>query len=225
VIRSDLDNPVHREAGFTLTEVLVALALVGLLTGALFGSIRFGLKTWERTTSRSAMLDQNIAVQDFLRRTVGAAYPLFVEVSSSDSRVDFSGTESSISFIGPTPVSRALGGRSRFVVSLEQVGNEKTLTVVSQSTPVAEAEVSKVRDTLLTRLESIEFSYYGEGVKGELEWHGNWISRVMLPQMIRIRAKFPAGDTRSWPELVITPRIDVDVSCVYDALTKQCKGR
>ena len=35
------DDP--SEAGFTLVELLVAIALLGILTVALFGSLRFGV--------------------------------------------------------------------------------------------------------------------------------------------------------------------------------------
>jgi general secretion pathway protein J len=215
-------KPSRRDAGFTLVEVLVVLALVSLLTAALFGSVHFGLKAWERTTSRAAAIDQNLLVQDFLRRMIAAAYPSFVVDDLTHGHIDFAGTETSISFFAPTPVARGLGGRSRFVVSLDQ---NKALTVISQSEWVPAEAVSRVRDVLMTNLEGIEFSYFGKGRSGPLQWRNSWVAEPSLPQLVRLRVKFPSDDQRVWPELLIAPRIDVDVGCVYDLLTKQCRGR
>jgi general secretion pathway protein J len=218
-------QPSRRDAGFTLVEVLVVLALVSLLTVALFSSVRFGLKAWERTTSRAAAIDQNLLVQDFLRRMIAAAYPSFVVDDLTHGHVDFAGTETSLSFFAPTPLARGLGGRSRFVVSQVQSGEAKALTVTSQSELTPVEAVSRVRDVLMTNLEGIEFSYFGKGRSGALQWRNSWVSEPSLPQLVRLRVRFPAGDQRVWPELLIAPRIDVDVSCVYDLLTKQCRGR
>jgi prepilin-type N-terminal cleavage/methylation domain-containing protein len=41
------------EAGFTLVELLVAIALLGILNIALFGSLRFGVSAWGRGTARA----------------------------------------------------------------------------------------------------------------------------------------------------------------------------
>ncbi|MEE8085084.1 MAG: type II secretion system protein, partial [Alphaproteobacteria bacterium] len=39
--------PQPPQAGFTLLELMVSLALVGLLTMVLTGGIRFGARVWE----------------------------------------------------------------------------------------------------------------------------------------------------------------------------------
>jgi general secretion pathway protein J len=213
------------DAGFTLVEVLVVLALVGLLTSALFASLRFGLHAWERTTSRAVAIDRNLLVQDFLRRAVAAAYPAFVMDDLTHGHVDFAGTATSISFLGPTPLARGLGGRTRFLIALDQSGGANALTVVAQSELAPSQAVSTVRDVLLTNLDGVEFSYFGRGRSGALEWRNTWISEPTLPQVVRLRVKYPAGDPRIWPELLISPRIDVDVACVFDLLTRRCRGR
>jgi general secretion pathway protein J len=216
---------VRRDAGFTLVEVVVVLALVSLLTAALFGAVHFGLKAWERTTSRATAIDQNLVVQDFLARTVAAAYPAYVVDDLTHGHVDFAGSETSMSFLGPTPIARGLGGRSRFVIALDRSGGANALTVVSQSELAPAEAVSKVRDVLMNNLEALQFSYFGRGRSGALEWRNAWTSEPTLPQVVRVRMKFPAGDARQWPDLLISPRIDVDVGCVYDLLTRRCRGR
>jgi general secretion pathway protein J len=36
---------------------------------------------------------------------------------------------------------------------------------------------------------------------------------------------FADGDARRWTDLIVSPRVDVDTTCVYDMLTKRCRGR
>ena len=85
---------------------------------------------------------------------------------------------------------------------------------------------SAVRKVLLANVQSVELSYFGKGRSDRAAaWHPRWVGERALPQAVRIRVRFAEGDGRHWPELVVAPRIAVDVGCVYDPLTKQCRGR
>ena len=64
------------EAGFTLVEMLVALALFSVLVTVLFGNVQFGLKAWNKTSASTEQLDRAVMVQDVLRRIVGSLYPM-----------------------------------------------------------------------------------------------------------------------------------------------------
>jgi hypothetical protein len=77
---------------------------------------------------------------------------------------------------------------------------------------------------LLADAESVQFAYFGlDPSKRRLDWQTAWAQRSALPQLIRIRARM--RETQPWPELIVTPRILADVSCQFDPLTKQCRGR
>jgi len=83
--------------------------------------------------------------------------------------------------------------------------------------------------TLLTDAQSVEFAYFGAARADKVNklprWRDDWVNETALPQLIRIRVTLAADDARSWPELAIAPRVHVDAACVYDTLTKQCRGR
>jgi general secretion pathway protein J len=81
------------------------------------------------------------------------------------------------------------------------------------------------KSLLFSGIDSVEFAYSDGGTKGETAWSNAWSKRSELPKLVRIRVAFRSGDTRSWPDLLITPRIAADVSCVYDPITKRCRGR
>lgn len=212
------------ESGFTLAETLVVIALLSLLTAALFGAVRFGLSVWGSVSQRGAAETQVAVVQDFLRRVIGGAYPAFVSHGSGRGHLEFAGEQSSMTFIGPAPMSREIGGRSRITLSLETTNQSKALVVSSHpelQNPIQDAS----RDVLLQDVQSVEFSYFGKSSAGVLDWQKTWNNAFTMPRSIRIRVNFVHGDRRSWSDLIISPRVDVDVTCAYDLLTKRCRGR
>src|SRR5262245_22660750 len=65
--------PGAGEAGFTLMELMVALALVGLLTVLVFGGLRISLRAWTRTHDDVAQATDLWAVESLLSRTIAMA--------------------------------------------------------------------------------------------------------------------------------------------------------
>lgn len=215
------------EAGFTLVELLVALTLFALLSVALFGSLRSGIGAWERGAAQSTRVDTSLSAQNFLRRTVADAYPRFLTDDPTRPQVDFEGTARSLSFLASVPIALGSGGRSRFVVLADRHGDRTDLVMTSKP-ELADREdpSSSIRETLLADVHSAELAYFGRARTDQgPEWHDSWIGASVLPQLVRIRVRFPTGDARLWPDLVIATRIAVDVGCVYDALTRRCRGR
>src|SRR5580693_8593167 len=86
----------RKSAGFTLVELLVALALFSLLTLALFGSVRFGTAAWARVTSHAEENDASIHAQDLLRHLIEDAYPLFLSDDPTQRHIDFNGSRRSL---------------------------------------------------------------------------------------------------------------------------------
>jgi len=215
------------EAGFTLVELLVALALFSLLTLVLFGSIRFGTTAWMHGTTRADQVDQNLHVQNLLRQLIEAAYPLFVADRATGGHIDFDGTDHSLSFLAPTPIALGTGGRSRLRLTVERRGEHADILLTSKP-ELAWPEIASLQVTkaLLAGAESARFSYFGVArVDRAAGWHDTWSGQLAPPQLVRIQVRFAADDPRTWPDLLISPRITADVGCVYDPLTTRCRGR
>jgi general secretion pathway protein J len=213
------------DAGFTVVEVLIALALLSLLTGALFQSLRFGLYAWERTSSRASALDQNVQVQEYLRRIIAGAYPLVIMRNGEAVGIEFAGTKTSLDLVSITARARDLGGRSRIGISWKFDRSDKPLTVDAKPELSMEQTTSTATDVLMKDLYNVEFSYFGKGRSGGREWRDVWIAESYLPELVKITIRFSPGDRRVWNDMVVAPRADVDVGCVYDLLTANCRGR
>jgi general secretion pathway protein J len=217
----------NREAGFTLVEVLVALVLLGLLTVALFSSVRFGVTAWRRGGERSDQIHTSMLVQDLLRRLIGEAYPLVLADGTGSGRVDFAGTGTSLDFLAPVPVALASGGRARFKLAIERRGNSADLMLTSRPELAAgDAPAELTRKTLLATIEAADFAYFGVAqAQSAAQWHERWSGELSLPALVRVHVRFARSDPRLWPDLTIAPRITADVGCEYDPLTKLCRGR
>jgi general secretion pathway protein J len=213
------------EAGFTLLELLIAMTLLGLLMTMIFGGLRFGVRVWERSEAYSSGADAVRLAQTLLRRDLEQAYPMFVDDDPTRAHVDFSGSPQAIAFLGPEPAVLGPGGRARIRVLGREQGADVALAVQMQS-ELSNAGASVPEEVLLTGLKSVEFGYFGKRRdENAASWHDRWDNQTRLPLLIRIRAEFPERSRRTWPELIVAPRLAADVGCLYDVLTSYCRGR
>src|SRR5205085_11038152 len=154
-------------------------------------------------------------------------YPMAVTDSGGVPRIDFEGTKEYISFLGSAPTVASAGGQFRYRVYVEQQ-HGRTDLVLSATPALSDprATSSPTRALLLRDMAQAEFSYFGD-VPDErrLKWQDGWRLRADIPKLVRVRVSFRPEDARSWPELLIAPRILADVGCVYDPSTMRCRGR
>ncbi|HWD28595.1 MAG TPA: prepilin-type N-terminal cleavage/methylation domain-containing protein [Rhizomicrobium sp.] len=197
-----------REAGFTLIEILVTLALLSLLAVLLFGGLRFGVRAWDGAQAHGAGMEELHVVQDRLRHEIEAAYPGYDASDPLHPRIDFSGGEAHMDFLAPAPQALDTPGRIRTVLSVARDGNDARLDM----------EAGDAASALLRHAASIRFAY-SDGDRWTDSWNGT------LPKLIRIRVSFKPRDGRIWPDLIVAPHIDADSGCVYDPSIRHCAGR
>lgn len=216
-----------RDSGFTLIELLVAVTLLSLLSLILLDSLRLGVTSWRRGTMHSESTNEALVVQSHLRRLIGDTYPRYVSVDPTRGHVDFDGGATSLNFLASTPIALGGAGRSRFGLSVERHEQRSDLVLVAYP-ELGDREHSAfaAKRALLANIESVQLSYFGKTRSDNgAAWHDQWTGQATLPQLVRVMVRFPKTDARLWPELLLTPRISADVGCVYDPLSKQCRGR
>jgi general secretion pathway protein J len=211
-------------AGFTLVELLAAIALLSLLSVILVGSLQLGFRAWERGAAHETRVGHVALAQNFLRRAIEDAYPFFVINPAQQGHVAFDGAVDSLRLLASTSRALGKGGRTWWSLAVNRDLNRTDLVIVAM--PEHAGDQDKVSKILLPNIQRVELSYFGKTrTEREPGWRPQWAKEWQLPKLVRIRVWFPPGDNRIWPELVIAPRIAADVGCVYDPLTKQCRGR
>ncbi|MGJ4946770.1 prepilin-type N-terminal cleavage/methylation domain-containing protein [Bradyrhizobium sp. HKCCYLS20291] len=209
------------EAGFTLVEVLVALALFSLLAVLLFDNVKFGMQAWRSGSARAESFQRELASQDVLRRLIGNLYPMMLGENAAQRRVDFSGQADRLEFLGDAPLVSGGAGRYRFKLFAERQRDRVDLVLQAHHELAARQEAE--RTLLVSDIGRVEFNYAAKAI--DASWSTMWQDQTDIPGLIKVRVVMRPGDGRNWPDLLIAPRVRADVGCVYNALTMRCRGR
>jgi general secretion pathway protein J len=239
-----LTKSCHTEAGFTLLELLIATTVLGFLSLLLFGGLQFGTRVWEKAQSSTTDTNRVRAAQLFLSDEISHIYPSFAGLLPADKHVQFEGQDKRMTFL---VASKSVAGAMDWVTIQAQPGKGSVSVVVTSEGELSNGHDTALHRTLIRGLKWFQISYYGEPspagastttpsianaglgrnaavlASAPPQWTSVWIGQRRLPSLIRIRAAF--ADKAPWPDLVVSPRIEVDESCVLDQLSKYCQGR
>lgn len=218
-----------RRRGFTLIEMIVALAIVSLMSVAMLQAWRFSQRALTQTTRVDAAVHEVAATQRLLRRIVEHAYPFETGATVAPGAPrGLMGQSRGFTVTAPAPGLTGGVGMYRYDVALTDGGDlEVSWELDRNGAPDTESRGAARRETLLGGVESMSVEYLElvERGNGEIEsfWHETWVDKPALPALVRIRLKFSDGDRHTWPELVVAPRISTDANCVFDVVSQMCR--
>lgn len=195
------------ERGFTLLELVIALAIVGAVMVIAFGGLRVSLAAWTQGEDRAEVHQHLRGVAQVLGRAIGAAYPYRASPGLSPEPVMlFRGTESRLEMVTqatPFPFSVPVAFTA-LVIALENEGGPALVVrqrVLPNHNPFSEAVVA-LRDPTIQRL---EFRYLGAGTSWQEEWDGE--GENALPRAVQvIVATTRSGRVETMPPLTVALR-------------------
>jgi prepilin-type N-terminal cleavage/methylation domain-containing protein len=215
VIEPASHRDVSSESGFTLPEVLVAIALTGLILTFITGALNFGVKSWRASDRIDQTANMHVA-REFLRHLIAAVEPVRLRAADNKLQLVFSGEPEELEFTTLMPERHVKAGLYRVALFLatQEPGQSppSSHTVKLVITPFhagGEPGSSKAHSAdLLRGVGALAFSYFGEAeAGGEPGWHRRWERDDLLPSMGRIDLDTIGAERWGWPSLVVETKL------------------
>jgi prepilin-type N-terminal cleavage/methylation domain-containing protein len=186
-------------AGFTLLEVLVALAVLGLILGALAAGLRFGREAL-RTQARDTEAGNELApVDTILRSLIERAWP---DAGGAEAR--FQGAARTLSFRTTMPLSLT---KTRIRDADVAIGVDTAHRLYLTWLPWYRHWIVPLpapeRIELLANVDHVEFDYWDPSLHlPPGGWVTAWIG-TSAPKLLRVRLVFVKGSGLRWPDIIV----------------------
>jgi len=193
----------QRQAGFTLLELVVGIAILALITTLLVNVLGTGIAATAQLERRTERIELAHHVHRLLRERLEAARPLGWQMESRRLPV-FAGEANSIRFVTTRPPWPSLGGLALDWLYL------KNGQLMLAERPFAGAYYTRsdhaIDDgkTLARGIGTLRIDYFGRPRRLRAAWHRQWTHRD-LPNLIRVRIAWRDG--KRWPDLVVHPQL------------------
>ncbi len=196
----------RRSRGFTLVEVLVAVALLSLVTLGLLTAMRSFAQSEARIDERIRVDDDLRVSERFLRSVLAAASPRPRPTpAGAPKQVDFTGGADALRWIGVMPARHGAGGLYRFHLYGRPAAAGEPSALVLEFAPYvpgfeAPLDPAAVQSrAMATSVGEVRFRYQDDLASGE-QWFAEWPHTDRLPRRIGLSL---ASDRLPWPEMIV----------------------
>lgn len=205
-----------REGGFTLIEVLLAIALVSIIMAMAYGGFRASVRA---TKSGEEVIEQTNrlrVVQQFVRRQLMQTRALVIEQFDDGEIVRFEGDGEHVRFVSPMPGYLSYGGPYVQEFSLER--GSQGLELVYYYAMLNGYEPGALRETsdgrvLMEGLSGGEFIFLDfDQETGETFWIDFWEEPERLPLAVGVLLDLESGRGLVWPDLIAPVMVDTSRS-------------
>ncbi len=178
-----------KRAGFTLLELLVALALLAITGAGLASAMRLGTETYTRARTLGSD-NGHAAARAQLRRLIERATP---QTLLTPFPKEFTGTTDSLDFVTLAPLGFA---RDAAGLRVQVALAEGNLMATLQPFDDDGTNLRQYRATIAEGVTTASFTYFSNG-----EWVESWTDSANLPDLVRIQLDDPT--TEPWPEFTV----------------------
>ena len=216
------------QRGFTLLELIIALVLMALLSGVLFGSVKLAGRSTNSGESKVQAAATMRLAQEFLRANLEDQHPLRMR-KIVETPLLFAGAGDELRYASELP-PRVAGGGIWFYRLALRTDDARSPLVLERMIPDLAADsrpefTNADRSVLAEGIASLKLGYYGrdpDAAPGVApSWRDQWADSQRLPLMIRIDVTPKQGPP--WPTLYVEPREAPEAGCrAWDAARERC---
>jgi prepilin-type N-terminal cleavage/methylation domain-containing protein len=191
--------------GFTLVEMMVAIAILALFLAASMGSVRVGSRSWEAGLRQAEKAEALRAGAELLRRQLGQAQPMRWSDRDGNYLVLLAGPERLV-FVAPAPALTGGAGLLVHELTAEPAHDGYSLTLTyggyDPGADVFAPPIGRESIALGSGFTAVRLDYFGAEMRdAEPAWTPQWRADAELfPLAVRLRAERAEGD--GWPALV-----------------------
>lgn len=186
--------PHKSEAGFTLAEMLISLAILALIASLSASAISFATAATKRV-SFDAPVQRALAARDVLERIIGQARPFYALSDGGQVSRSFSGAPERLILVSPTPIPTERPGLFVVEFRIEQTTEEAAgRSLVMRYWPflpfnrLSEMPDEAPRAVLLEGVEAGGFAYLSLGPDGQWQSLSDWpAEQTALPDMVEVQ--------------------------------------
>jgi prepilin-type N-terminal cleavage/methylation domain-containing protein len=202
----------HGQDGFTLAEVLVTLAVFGLMTSAAIG-ITSTLRIVENRSNADNQIVESVTAAKTVFRSVVAEAEIEPEPTADTSPP---GESDRLTFRARGPESLASAGPRPIELRVERDRAGETLEFgwTDPQTNIRRSEA------VLVGAKAISFRYFGTSPSGERGWLDVWDDRTTLPEAVMLRLEL--NDAGAPFEIVVRTPEPPETQCTR---TSTCLSR
>ncbi|AIF46601.1 prepilin-type N-terminal cleavage/methylation domain-containing protein [Dyella japonica] len=201
----------RRAQGFTLLEVLGALALFSLLLLGVYSGVRTATHTVRSGEASIERVDQVRSAQQFLRRELAQARAVALAHTDKGDPIFFKGDAHELRFVAPLP--GYLGKLGPQLQQLKLVPNGDGTSRLEASFALMPPDGAAPKslgdpEVLVDRVRDGRFSYRSPDTADRAgEWRGEWSDTRAMPRIVRVALQLDG--TTTWPQLDAPLRVDV----------------
>lgn len=179
----------HPHQGFTLVEIILALALTTMLLGLLSSGVFIVAEDWNRNSDNlDQNLDEALAILQIDRALQGAFPHSYTNEDTLARELFFTGEDDYLAFVSAVSPQRTAGLTSWELTSNSNDGVYLTLVPAFSDNPTARLEEAESR--LILPGYTASFSYLFQDLNENLAWRDDWEAREYLSLPLAVYARF-----------------------------------
>jgi general secretion pathway protein J len=219
---------MRNQRGFTLIELVVAMALLGTMMVLMYSGLTFSLKGWDTGAASGQRITDRRIGENFLRRELSELFPMRWK-DPMVLRLAFEGESQRMRFVSARPAGVTQGGLSLVGIEVESGNGRERNLVMRRAMPDDAAKDfgpldNAERSVILAGVDSVTFSYFGsENDFTDPRWSDTWTFAGRVPQMVRMRVR--DADGTSLPEMVIRVNLGEEAGCLENSFQRVCRPR